>query len=92
MRTDAPSGPIARIVEFSVARHWLVLFATAIAAIIGAVTLTRLPIDAVPDITNNQVQINVAAPALSPLDVERQITFPLKPPWPAFPASSRRAR
>lgn len=78
MRTDAPSGPIARIVEFSVARHWLVLFATAIAAIIGAVTLTRLPIDAVPDITNNQVQINVAAPALSPLDVERQITFPLE--------------
>ncbi len=69
---------IARIVTFSVARRWLVLFATLLAAIAGAFALARLPIDAVPDITNVQVQVNATAPALSPTDVERQVTFPVE--------------
>jgi len=69
---------IARIVTFAVTRRWLVLFATLLAALVGAVALTRLPIDAVPDITNVQVQINMSAPALSPADVERQVTFPVE--------------
>ena len=69
---------ISRIVTFAVARRWLVLFATLLAAFGGAVALSRLPIDAVPDITNVQVQINTLAPALSPADVERQVTFPLE--------------
>ncbi|SDE65048.1 cobalt-zinc-cadmium resistance protein CzcA [Massilia sp. PDC64] len=69
---------IARIVTFAVARRWLVLFATVLAALGGAVALARLPIDAVPDITNVQVQINTLAPALSPADVERQVTFPIE--------------
>ena len=56
---------IDRIVTFSVERRWFVLLVTAIAAIIGGWALTRLPIDAVPDITNKQVQVNVRAPALS---------------------------
>jgi cobalt-zinc-cadmium resistance protein CzcA len=84
MTTESP-GLIARIVEFSVARSWLVLFATVMAAVVGAAALSRLPIDAVPDITNNQVQINVAAPALSPLDVERQVTFPLETAMAGIP-------
>jgi cobalt-zinc-cadmium resistance protein CzcA len=78
MRTEAHAGLIARIVEFSVGRRWLVLFATLLAAVAGAWALARLSIDAVPDITNTQVQINVVAPALSPLDVERQVTFPVE--------------
>src|SRR5204863_9914349 len=41
-------------------------------------SLTKLPIDAVPDITNNQVQINMIAPALSPVEVEKQVTFPIE--------------
>ena len=41
-------------------------------------SLTRLPIDAVPDITNNQVQINTVAPALSPVEIEKQVTFPVE--------------
>src|SRR5262249_44680753 len=41
-------------------------------------SMTKLPIDAVPDITNNQVQINTLAPALSPGDIEKQVTFPLE--------------
>jgi cobalt-zinc-cadmium resistance protein CzcA len=47
---------IARIIAFSVEKRWLVMLLTAIAAIIGGLSLARLPIDAVPDITNNQVQ------------------------------------
>ncbi|MDZ3831613.1 MAG: CusA/CzcA family heavy metal efflux RND transporter [Sphingopyxis sp.] len=69
---------IASIVDFAVARRWLVLLVTSIAAIIGAWALARLPIDAVPDITNNQVQINARAPALSPEQVERQVAFPIE--------------
>ena len=69
---------IARIVTFAVARRWLVLFTSLLAALAGAVALSRLPIDAVPDITNVQVQINTSAPALSPADVERQVTFPIE--------------
>ena len=62
---------ISRIVTFSVERRWIVLLLTAIASIFGIFALQRLPIDAVPDITNNQVQINVVAPALSPDQVEK---------------------
>jgi len=44
----------------------------------GAWSLTHLPIDAVPDITNNQVQINARAPALSAFEIEKQVTFPIE--------------
>jgi cobalt-zinc-cadmium resistance protein CzcA len=44
----------------------------------GAFQLFRLPIDAVPDITNKQVQVNVSAPAYGPLDMERLVTFPIE--------------
>ncbi|MET3722752.1 efflux RND transporter permease subunit [Sphingomonas trueperi] len=69
---------IASIVTRAVEKRWLVLLFTAIAAVIGAWSLSRLPIDAVPDITNNQVQINVRAPALSPELVEKQVSFPIE--------------
>ncbi|GAA0593226.1 CusA/CzcA family heavy metal efflux RND transporter [Craurococcus roseus] len=69
---------IARILDFSVARRWLVLLLVAAAAGLGLRSLQNLPIDAVPDITNNQVQINTVAPALSPLEVEKQVTYPVE--------------
>lgn len=69
---------IAQLLAFSVHRRWLVVMLTFAAAAYGAYSLTRLPIDAVPDITNNQVQINTLAPALSPVDVEKQVTFPIE--------------
>jgi cobalt-zinc-cadmium resistance protein CzcA len=69
---------IAATINWAVHRRWLVLLLTAIAAVIGATALSRLPIDAVPDITNNQVQINVRAPALSPELVEKQVSFPIE--------------
>jgi heavy metal efflux system protein len=66
------------IVTWAVDRRWLVLLLTAIAVIIGGISLSRLPIDAVPDITNNQVQVNVVAPALSPELIEKQVAFPIE--------------
>ena len=69
---------IARILEFSVRQRWLVLLLSLAAAAFGVYSLGRLPIDAVPDITNNQVQINTSAPSLSPYDIEKQVTFPVE--------------
>jgi cobalt-zinc-cadmium resistance protein CzcA len=69
---------IERIVEFSVRRRWLVLLATLVAAASGFWSLTRLPIDAVPDVTNVQVQINATAPALTPVEIEKQVTVTLE--------------
>jgi len=64
-----------RIVTLSVEKRWLVLLLTVAAALLGIGALRQLPIDAVPDITNNQVQINVVAPALSPDQIEKQVAF-----------------
>ena len=69
---------LARIVTFAVEKRWLVLLLTAAAAFAGVFAIQRLPIDAVPDITNNQVQINVRAPSLSPELVEKQVAFPIE--------------
>ncbi|MBN9246833.1 MAG: CusA/CzcA family heavy metal efflux RND transporter, partial [Hyphomicrobium sp.] len=69
---------IARLLSFSVHQRWLVVMLTVAAAAYGIYSLKRLPIDAVPDITNNQVQINTLAPSLSPVDVEKQVTFPVE--------------
>lgn len=67
---------ISALLRFSVAQRFLVLFMVAILVAAGLYCFTQLPIDSVPDVTNVQVQILTSAPALSPLEVERQITFP----------------
>jgi cobalt-zinc-cadmium resistance protein CzcA len=69
---------LERLLHFSVERRWLVILVTLAAAAVGVWSLKRLPIDAVPDITNNQVQINTLVPAFSPEQVERQVTFPIE--------------
>ena len=66
---------LERLVELSVRNRWLVVLATAALAALGIHSYFRLPIDAVPDVTNVQVQINTEAPGLSPLEVEQRITF-----------------
>ncbi|MBA3936212.1 MAG: CusA/CzcA family heavy metal efflux RND transporter [Planctomycetes bacterium] len=73
------------LLRFVIQHRLLVIIGAGIAAIIGAVALTRLPIDAVPDITNNQVQINTVMPALPPQDVERQVTFPIETAMAGIP-------
>jgi heavy metal efflux system protein len=69
---------IERILTFSVRQRWFVVLLTAMAAGWGVWSLVRLPIDAVPDITNNQVQINTVATALSPSEIEKQVTLPVE--------------
>lgn len=69
---------IPRIVEFSIRQRWFVLLAVLALAGLGAYNYTRLPIDAAPDITNVQVQINTEAPGYSPLEAEQRITFPVE--------------
>src|SRR5262245_28633679 len=66
---------IRRLLELSIQRRWIVVLIFLAVAIFGARSFVRLSIDAVPDITNNQVQINTTAPAFSPLEIEKQITF-----------------
>ena len=66
------------ILRLSIQHRWLVvLLAVAIAAF-GVQSVGKLPIDAVPDITNNQVQINTVAASLSPIEIEKQVTFSIE--------------
>lgn len=69
---------IHRIVTFSVLQRWLILFLTLGIGAFGVYNFLRLPIDAVPDITNVQVQINAVAPGYSPLEAEQRIAFPIE--------------
>ena len=71
-------GLIGMILDVAVRFRWAIIVLTIFAAIYGAFNLLRLPIDAVPDITNTQVQINTSAAALSPSQVETQVTFPIE--------------
>ena len=67
-----------KLIAFSLQQRALVLIGTLALVAGGLFALTRLPIDAVPDVTNNQVQILTQAPALSPLEVERYVTVPVE--------------
>ena len=67
-----------RLLEFSVRQRVFVLLATLGLLVVGIWSAVRLPIDAVPDITNIQVQINTAVPALVPEEIEKLVTFPLE--------------
>ncbi len=69
---------LERILELSVTHRMLVVFFTIGIAVIGITATRKLAIDAVPDITNNQVQINTEYPSLSPEEIEKQITFPIE--------------
>jgi len=67
-----------KIIRFAIHQRWLVMLAVAAMAGLGVYSLQRLPIDAVPDITNVQVQVNTAAPGYSPLEAEQRVTYPLE--------------
>ena len=69
---------INALIRFAVSQRLLVLLMVALVIGAGVYSLNRLPIDAVPDVTNVQVQILTAAPSLAPLEIERQITFPVE--------------
>ena len=69
---------INRIIYFSVYNRWVVLLITLLIAAAGLNAFRHLPIDAVPDITNNQVQINTVIEGLAPEEIERTVTFPVE--------------
>ncbi|MBA3298308.1 MAG: efflux RND transporter permease subunit, partial [Acidobacteria bacterium] len=66
---------LERILRFSIRQRWLVVITTVVVAMWGLYNYTRLPIDAVPDITNVQVQINTEAPGYSPFEAEQRVTY-----------------
>lgn len=69
---------IAKLIALSVRARWMILVLTVLIAVFGAWQLTKLPIDAVPDITNRQVQINTLSAGLSPVEMEKRVTFPIE--------------
>ena len=69
---------IDALLRLSIARRWVVLFLVVAIAALGIWSYQRLPIDAVPDITNVQVQINARAPGFTPLETESRVTFPIE--------------
>ena len=77
---------LAYIITRSIHHRYLVLAVTFLLAIIGAFSYQHLVIDAVPDITNVQVQINTSAPGMSPFEVEQRITVPLELAMAGIPA------
>lgn len=78
-----------RIIRFAIEQRIVVMIAVLIMAGIGIYSYQKLPIDAVPDITNVQVQINTAAPGYSPLETEQRITFPVETAMAGLPGLSR---
>lgn len=67
-----------KIIHFSVFNRSVILFLTFLMVVAGAYSFQHLPIDAVPDITNNQVQINTTIAGLAPEEIERTVTFPVE--------------
>ena len=74
-----------RIIRFAIEQRWLVLLAVFGMAAFGIYSYQQLPIDAVPDITNVQIQINTAAPGYSPLETEQRITYPVETSMAGLP-------
>jgi len=74
-----------RIIQFAIEQRIIVLLAVLLMAGIGIASYQKLPIDAVPDITNVQVQINSAAAGFSPLETEQRITFPIETAMAGLP-------
>lgn len=76
---------IERILAFSIRWRVLVIVAGIVLLGAGMFAALRLPIDAVPDITNTQVQINTVAPAFAPLEMEQYVTFPIEVAMSSLP-------
>ena len=69
---------LERLIRLAIAQRWLTLLLTLALIALGVWSFGKLPIDATPDITNVQVQVNTEAPGYSPLETEQRVTFPLE--------------
>ncbi|MDN2678674.1 CusA/CzcA family heavy metal efflux RND transporter [Janthinobacterium sp. SUN033] len=74
-----------RLIRFAIDQRWLVMLAVAAMAGLGIYSYQKLPIDAVPDITNVQVQINTQSAGYSPLETEQRVTFPIETAMAGLP-------
>ncbi|MDZ4258081.1 MAG: CusA/CzcA family heavy metal efflux RND transporter [Gemmatimonadales bacterium] len=75
MTTSPSNNMIERLLGFAIRQRWAVLIVTFAMAAFGAFNFTRLPVDAVPDITNVQVQVNTETPGYSPFESEQRVTL-----------------
>ena len=75
---DNPSGKMERLIAAAIRYRWAVLVAVLLLCALGIWSYQRLPIDATPDITNVQVQINSEAVGYSPLEAEQRVTYPVE--------------
>ena len=82
---EAKRGLLEGIIRLAIDHRWLVLAMTLGLIAVGAWSFTRLPIDATPDITNVQVQINTGAAGYSPLESEQRVTFPIETAMAGLP-------
>ena len=67
-----------KLIRAAIEHRWFVLLAVIGMAAVGVFNYQKLPIDAVPDITDVQVQINTQAPGYSPLETEQRVTYPIE--------------
>ena len=80
------------ILRISIHKGWFVLTGVIVMAMLGVYSYQRLPIDAVPDITNVQVQINTQAAGYSPMEAEQRVTFPIERVMAGLPNLESRSR
>jgi cobalt-zinc-cadmium resistance protein CzcA len=76
---------LEHVVRFAIGHRWMMLALTLALVALGGWSFTQLPIDATPDITNVQVQINTEAPGYSPLESEQRVTFPIETAMAGLP-------
>ena len=86
MTTSTELTWIDRLLAVSIRQRWAVLGGTLVVALLGVFSATRLPIDAVPDITNVQVQVNTEAPGYSPFEAEQRVTYLVETAMAGLPA------
>lgn len=79
---------LTRLIEWSLSHRWAVLLGTAALIVSGLLSFHALPIDAIPDTTPTQVQVNTVAPSLTPNEVERQLTVPVEQALSGLPRVS----
>ena len=82
---NTSQGFFEKLIQFAIGQRWLVMLISLAVAIMGIVSYQHLPIDAVPDITNVQVQINTVAAGYSPLEAEQRITYPIETAMAGLP-------
>jgi cobalt-zinc-cadmium resistance protein CzcA len=85
MAQDRGHEMLERLIRFAIAHRWLMLALTLALVALGVWSFTKLPIDATPDITNVQVQINTEAPGYSPLESEQRVTYPIETAMAGLP-------